>query len=892
MMNFMSIWFASFLFSGLFIRIPEVIWPFRLFCYILPLGFTSQAFMWGLMKDVPEYDGAELCTEPLRAERDPLTGQPSHPCGITQDIEFWCPDEAPISCFGRTGPQILDSVGVNYSAFSSDDLYARNTGIVIAIGAVFRLLYLAWMVAKCRTSEEPKPLTPEHIAAAKPDKAPPASDDVALDPAALTPAALPPAGKWEFSFRQCSYVLNVSKSGKKSMLPFKNTVAKPLIFDVTASVSSGELLAILGPSGAGKTVLLNMLTLEAGAGTPFGHITLNGQQLTWPMYRKYCAYVPREDTLWATLTARQHLEHAFSLYRPELPAGPKRAAAVDELLDATGLTSAQHTRAGNALFKGLSGGQKRRLALAIVLVKEPKVLILDEPTSGLDSAAAAAIMRFLRELAVSKSLCVIATIHQPSAAVYSHFSKTLILAKGRTAYYGPADRMTHYFDRIGHTAQESANPAEFVLDLVCPPADHQLVVDKVLDLWADAPAHTVSPISSVEPPRDKVRTAGFGTQLRVLLKRNLMLLVRDPMLYSARIVVLALIVSFFGVIYVEQRNQIQANVMTRFFFIFWGTVVPAMFGAISVYAGNIEYLSVKGEIRNGMNSPVAYLLSNLMVQLPMMLVMAFFVCVPFWAIGNFPWEGFVHAFLLYAANMWVWESMGQVGGPPARRAGTWLVVHPPSSPARLHTPRSPSSTIPPPHPFSSSRSAPTRSWACSTTPTSGSPPPSSAVSSSAASTSSGRSARCTTSSRSSTSSAASPGPSSRTPRTRAPRNARQIATAAAATSTAPTTPRAACSAGAGPVSRCCAAARSCTRWSRRPTSTSSTWPCCCARPSCTSCSSSCCSTPRAWPTSAPSRSRCSAALPSSTRAPSRRAGGQHGAGARSARPILLRCISR
>jgi ABC-type multidrug transport system ATPase subunit len=180
-------------------------------------------------------------------------------------------------------------------------------------------------------------------------------------------------------------------------------------------------------------VLLNVLTFEVGTGTPLGHIALNGQQLTWPMYRKYCAFVARESTLSATLTTRQHLEHAFALYHSEIPAGYKRAMAIDELLDATGLTSAQHTRAGNALFKGLSGGQRRRLALAIVLVKEPKVLILDEPTSGLDSAAASAIMKFLRELGQSKNLCVICTIHQPSAAVFSHFSKTLVLAKGRTA---------------------------------------------------------------------------------------------------------------------------------------------------------------------------------------------------------------------------------------------------------------------------------------------------------------------------------------------------------------------------------------------------------------------------------------------------------------------------
>ena len=90
-----------------------------------------------------------------------------------------------------------------------------------------------------------------------------------------------------------------------------------------------------GPSGAGKTILLNMLTLEAGSGVPTGNITLNGQDLRFSTYRKYCAYVPRDDTLWATLTPRQHLEHAFSLYRPDVASGTARAEGIDTLLEAT-----------------------------------------------------------------------------------------------------------------------------------------------------------------------------------------------------------------------------------------------------------------------------------------------------------------------------------------------------------------------------------------------------------------------------------------------------------------------------------------------------------------------------------------------------------------------------
>jgi len=655
MMNFMSIWFASFLFSGLFVTISDVIWPFQLFCYVLPLGYTSQTFMWGLMKDERPYRGALECTDEVRASN------PAGTCALNPNATFYCPNTTAITCFGYSGSQILDSVGVNYTAFSSENLFARNVGIVIAVGASFRLFYLLWMVAKCRTSEEPKQLSAENIAAAIPEKAPavsPESLELTISPAA-TATDQTSSSLWEFTFKSCSYVLNVGKRGKKSPLPWANTEVKPLINNVSATVTSGDVLAVLGPSGSGKTVLLNMLTLEKGPGNSIGYINLNGEPLDFAMYRTYCAYVPREDTLWATLTARQHLEHAYSLYRPDVPKGTARAAAIDALLEATGLTSAQHTRAGNALFKGLSGGQKRRLALATVLVKEPKVLILDEPTSGLDSAAAAAIMKFLRDLATTRNLCVIATIHQPSAAVYSHFSKTLVLAKGRTAYYGPADQMTEYFASIGHKANKTENPAEFVLDLVCPPAGDADHVDEVLDAWTAAPAYTVSTVSTVALPKERVQIASFGTQLLMLLKRNLMLLVRDPMIYTARCMLLAFVVVFFGIIYIEQRELTQAKVMMRFFFLFWGTVVPAMFGAVTVYAGHIEYLSVKGEIRNGMLSPSTYLLANLMVQVPMMLIMAICVCTPFYAIGNFKWEGFAQAFLLYATNLWVWECMGQ-----------------------------------------------------------------------------------------------------------------------------------------------------------------------------------------------------------------------------------------
>ena len=170
---------------------------------------------------------------------------------------------------------------------------------------------------------------------------------------------------------------------------------------------------------------MKMLTLEAGPGKAHGSLRLDGQPFTPALYKQHCAFVAQHDSHAAFLTAREHLAISTSLYQHQLvPA--ERAAAVDELLEHMGLTSCQHTRAGNELVRGLSGGQKRRLSLAVALSKNPALIFLDEPTSGLDAAAAASIMTFLKESASVKRTAILCTIHQPSALVFAGFHKVLV----------------------------------------------------------------------------------------------------------------------------------------------------------------------------------------------------------------------------------------------------------------------------------------------------------------------------------------------------------------------------------------------------------------------------------------------------------------------------------
>eukprot|EP00965_Chrysotila_dentata_P244161 6205806-Pleurochrysis_carterae.AAC.3 len=175
-------------------------------------------------------------------------------------------------------------------------------------------------------------------------------------------------------FMRCSYTVQAKTKGQKGKQPRK------LIDEVSGSIPAGVVLAVMGPSGAGKTTLLSMLMLERAGGSPEGIITLNGNPFNLKMYMDYCAVVTQHDCLWWSMSPRSHISLALKLYQPNLPAA-QREQVMDKLIDDMGLTSCQHTKAGNQFVKGLSGGQKRRLSLAIALCKNPKVVFLGEQTS-------------------------------------------------------------------------------------------------------------------------------------------------------------------------------------------------------------------------------------------------------------------------------------------------------------------------------------------------------------------------------------------------------------------------------------------------------------------------------------------------------------------------------
>src|SRR5258706_152899 len=141
----------------------------------------------------------------------------------------------------------------------------------------------------------------------------------------------------------------------------------------------------------------------------------------------------------------------------------RRAEAI---LMRMGLKDCADNVIGNDLIKGISGGEKRRVSIAIQILTNPLVLLLDEPTSGLDAFTANSIMSVLLGLA-AEGRTLILTIHQSRSDLFEHFGNVLLLARGGSpCYAGPGSNMLPHFAALGYTCPTTTNPADFALDLI------------------------------------------------------------------------------------------------------------------------------------------------------------------------------------------------------------------------------------------------------------------------------------------------------------------------------------------------------------------------------------------------------------------------------------------
>jgi ABC-type multidrug transport system ATPase subunit len=433
----------------------------------------------------------------------------------------------------------------------------------------------------------------------------------------------------------------------------KGDKLKKIITNVTHTIKSGECVAMMGPSGAGKTSLLRVLTLDAHFGTPYGEVTLNGVPMSAEVFNQHCYIVQQVDKHWPYITVRESLSFAAQLYNAA--AGNDLTAVVDGVLGSMGLESCADDRCS-----GLSGGQKRRLSIGIALLKQPAVLFLDEPTSGLDSASSTAVAAEMQRVAQDEGVIVVCTIHQPSTKVYNGFDQVMILSRGREAFTGRLNEAVGYFESIGYPLPPATNPAEHFLDIVNSDFSDEDEVRGILDKWQTRKAEFSEDIGQIEQGISESEKCNLVKEVKIVLRRQMLLVSRDPVLYIGRALIFAVGTFVFGLVYKNSRDDVQAQSQNKFWCNVWFIGMPSNMGLVAVYALNDEFKSLLLEVKNGMISPQSYLLSKFIMVIPIMFIFGTIsLLIPGFVIASFPFSAFGLVLILWSCCFYAYESAAE-----------------------------------------------------------------------------------------------------------------------------------------------------------------------------------------------------------------------------------------
>ena len=516
--------------------------------------------------------------------------------------------------------------------------------------------------------------------AVKLDKAVAAAQKYASSFKMQTAATALPFTPVDLAWRDIHYTVQVEKDGKQ--------VPRKLLTGISGYARAGQLTALMGSSGAGKTTLMDVIAGRKTAGVIEGEILVNGYPKITATFNRMCGYVEQTDNHLASQTVREALHFSAKLRLPRSVTEEQRHAFVSEVLDILELTPIADRVIGDVTMPGLSPGQMKRVTIGVELVSNPPVLFLDEPTSGLDSRAALIVMRVVKRISMT-GRSVLCTIHQPSAELFYLFDRLLLLKTGgTTVYFGDlgtdGSELVRYFEEAPLPAGvarpkkgKTTNPASWMLEVIG--AGTGMHRDEAMADVNYASIYTESKLRAVNQaqldalclPKDGVQAlefdhvyaSSYAAQVYDVTARTFQYYWRNPQFVWWRQGLMLFLSCFLGFLYLQLSVNSPQDAVSKMSAVFVGIAFPGwtvMTSIIPVLLRNrVVYYR---EQSSYMYSPYAYAFAISVVEI-------FYTCLStiifmscFYPMVGFALDGtsFFRYFLVEYLVMLVWISLGQL----------------------------------------------------------------------------------------------------------------------------------------------------------------------------------------------------------------------------------------
>ncbi|CAO2832948.1 unnamed protein product [Amaranthus hypochondriacus] len=500
------------------------------------------------------------------------------------------------------------------------------------------------------------------------------------------PPSATPGPTYNLIVKNLSYTLHQNNG----LGPFSKPKPKiEILKSVSFTAQSSQILAIVGPSGTGKSTLLRLISgrVKEKAYNP-NTISLNNQPITSPnQLRHLFGYVAQDDYLLPLLTVKETLmfRAKFCLRKLTLK---EQKIRVENLLQELGLVQVENTFVGDEEHRGISGGERKRVSIGVELIHNPQVLLLDEPTSGLDSSSALQVIEILSSMIMkSNDKIIIFSIHQPSYRMFKHINNFLILSNGLVVHNGSLKSLEERISQLGYQIPLNLNVLEFSMEIISKLQDQKSSILEVqsntpIKSPASASSYSVysahkscdqglvsTPIESSPTIWDKDKNFNFYPstnegikedfsnwviEIMILCSRFWKTIYRTKQLFLARTMQALVGGLGLGSVYVKLgKDESSVGERLGLFAFSLSFLLSSTVEALPIYLQ--ERRVIMKESSRKAYKMSSYMIANTLVFLPFLLIIALLFSIPiYWIVGLNP---SIQAFSIFVFIVWLIISM-------------------------------------------------------------------------------------------------------------------------------------------------------------------------------------------------------------------------------------------